>query len=238
MDITATQFRVLCSIRCEVCITPVELKTVLSVDPGAMTRMLDRLACKGWIERLPNPADKRGVLVQLTPDGAALCEQCHQVVGQKFGVNEKSVGGRSRHACNCSEGPAVKIRRGKMMSRRNNDAITIHSILSWIEDNLESPLSLEKVSERSGYSKWHLQRMFKKETGHSLGQYIRSRKLTEIAQKLKQSNEPILYLAERYGFESQQTLTRTFKNYFDVPPHKYRITNVPGESRYLHPLNN
>ena len=29
----------------------------------------------------------------------------------------------------------------------------------------ESPLSLEKVSERSGYSKWHLQRMFKKETG-------------------------------------------------------------------------
>ena len=26
-----------------------------------------------------------------------------------------------------------------------------------------------------------------------------SRKLTEIAQKLKQSNEPILYLAERYG---------------------------------------
>jgi len=41
------------------------------------------------------------------------------------------------------------------MSRRNTDAITIHSILGWIEDNLESPLSLEKVSERSGYSKWH-----------------------------------------------------------------------------------
>ena len=113
------------------------------------------------------------------------------------------------------------------MSRRNTDAITIHSILDWIEDNLESPLSLEKVSERSGYSKWHLQRMFKKETGHSLGQYIRSRKMTEIAQKL----------TERYGFESQQTLTRTFKNYFDVPPHKYRMTNMQGESRFLHPLN-
>jgi len=90
------------------------------------------------------------------------------------------------------------------MSRRNTDAITIHSILGWIEDNLE---------------------------------YIRSRKLTEIAQKLKESNEPILYLAERYGFESQQTLTRTFKNYFDVPPHKYRITNMRGESRYLLPIN-
>lgn len=83
-NITATQFRVLCSIRCEVCTTPVELKTVLSVDPGAMTRMLDRLVCKGWIERLPNPNDKRGILVQLTPEGAALCEHCHQVVGQKL----------------------------------------------------------------------------------------------------------------------------------------------------------
>ena len=30
------------------------------------------------------------------------------------------------------------------MSRRNTDTITIHSILDWIEDNLESPLSLEK----------------------------------------------------------------------------------------------
>ncbi len=96
------------------------------------------------------------------------------------------------------------------MSRRNTDAITIHSILDWIEDNLESPLSLEKVSERSGYSNGTCNGCLK-ETGHSLGQYIRSRKMTEIAQKLKESNEPILYLAERYGFESQQTLTRTFK---------------------------
>ena len=68
------------------------------------------------------------------------------------------------------------------MSRRNNDAITIHSILSWIEDNLESPLSLEKVSERSGYSKWHLQRMFKKRPAIPSASTSRSRKLTEIAQ--------------------------------------------------------
>ena len=60
LDITAAQFKVLCSIRCAACITPVELKKVLSVDLGALTRMLDRLVCKGWVERLPNPNDKRG----------------------------------------------------------------------------------------------------------------------------------------------------------------------------------
>lgn len=35
LDITAAQFKVLCSIRCAACITPVELKKVLSVDLGA-----------------------------------------------------------------------------------------------------------------------------------------------------------------------------------------------------------
>lgn len=84
MDITATQFKTLSSIRCQGCLTPVELKKVLSVDLGALTRMLDRLACKGWVERLPNPNDKRGVLVRLTPDGAAICEECHQLVGQSL----------------------------------------------------------------------------------------------------------------------------------------------------------
>ena len=36
LDITATQFKVLCSIRCEVCITPVELKKCCLVDLGAL----------------------------------------------------------------------------------------------------------------------------------------------------------------------------------------------------------
>jgi len=82
LDVTATQFKVLCAIRCGGSITPVELKKVLSVDLGALTRMLDRLVARGWIARMPNPNDKRGVLIQLAPEGAALCEQCHQLVGQ------------------------------------------------------------------------------------------------------------------------------------------------------------
>jgi MarR family multiple antibiotic resistance transcriptional regulator len=119
MDITATQFKVLCSIRCEVCITPVELKTVLSVDLGALTRMLDRLVCKGWIERLPNPTDKRGVLVQLTPD--ALCEQCHQVVGQKLHQELTKICRRMKWPLlSFAQKSSAVIRRGKMMSRRNN----------------------------------------------------------------------------------------------------------------------
>lgn len=77
LDITAAQFKVLCSIRCAACITPVELKKVLSVDLGALTRMLDRLVCKGWVERLPNPNDKdlhQELTKNLTADEVATLE--------------------------------------------------------------------------------------------------------------------------------------------------------------------
>lgn len=34
-----------------------------------MTNRIDRLAKKGTVERLPDPSDRRGVLVRLTEDG-------------------------------------------------------------------------------------------------------------------------------------------------------------------------
>lgn len=39
------------------------------VTSGTMTHRVDRLVAKGFVERLPDPADRRGVLVRLTEAG-------------------------------------------------------------------------------------------------------------------------------------------------------------------------
>jgi DNA-binding MarR family transcriptional regulator len=39
------------------------------VTSGTMTNRVDRLATRGFVERLPDPHDRRGVLVRLTPTG-------------------------------------------------------------------------------------------------------------------------------------------------------------------------
>ena len=39
------------------------------VTSGTMTNRIDRLAQRGFVERLPDPRDRRGVLVRLTPEG-------------------------------------------------------------------------------------------------------------------------------------------------------------------------
>ncbi len=40
-----------------------------------MTATLDLLERRGWIRRIPNPADRRNVLIEITPDGRATTDQ-------------------------------------------------------------------------------------------------------------------------------------------------------------------
>lgn len=57
----------------------------------------------------------------------------------------------------------------------------IRDLLRWIDDNLDKPLSLDNVAAKAGYSKWHLQRMFKEVTDQAIGAYIRARRLSRAA---------------------------------------------------------
>lgn len=63
-------------------LTPTELARQRMMTSGGMTAALDRLERKGLIERVPNPADRRGSLVRLTSAGhevvdAAMAEHAH-----------------------------------------------------------------------------------------------------------------------------------------------------------------
>lgn len=67
----------------------------------------------------------------------------------------------------------------------------IRDLLTWLEGHLDQPLSLDNVAAKAGYSKWHLQRMFKDVTGHAIGAYIRARRLSKSAVALRLTARPI-----------------------------------------------
>ncbi|MGE9781740.1 MarR family transcriptional regulator [Janibacter sp. CX7] len=50
-------------------LSPGRLVQETLVTSGTMTNRIDRLASKGWVERLPSPTDRRGVIVRLTKGG-------------------------------------------------------------------------------------------------------------------------------------------------------------------------
>ncbi|EFE93736.1 helix-turn-helix domain-containing protein [Serratia odorifera] len=100
----------------------------------------------------------------------------------------------------------------------------IHDLLDWIETHLDQPLLLDNVAAKSGYSKWHLQRMFRSTTGHALGSYIRERRLSKAAQALRSTPRPILDIALQFHFDSQPSFSRAFKKQFGKTPAVYRRT--------------
>lgn len=116
----------------------------------------------------------------------------------------------------------------------------IRDLLNWIERNLDSldnRLSLDKVARKAGYSKWHLQRMFKDITGQAIGAYIRGRRLSKSAVALRLTSRSILDIALQYRFDSQQTFTRSFKKQFRVTPAVYRRSPEWNACGMRPPLN-
>lgn len=98
----------------------------------------------------------------------------------------------------------------------------VSELLDWIEHNLDQSLTLDTIAAKSGYSKWHLQRLFKSFTGQTLGTYTRQRRLTMAATELRLTQNSVLRIADKYQFDSQQTFTRTFKKQFKITPAVYR----------------
>lgn len=74
-DISAPQLIVLASLSADDHVSPANICKTISYDPGAMTRMIDRLEQKGLVKRVPNPNDRRATQLALTPAGKALYPQ-------------------------------------------------------------------------------------------------------------------------------------------------------------------
>jgi DNA-binding MarR family transcriptional regulator len=75
-DISMREYDVLYTLsKCPEPVRPSELNRHVLLSQPALSRLVDRLAERGMVERKPDPADGRGVLLSLTPTGQALQRQ-------------------------------------------------------------------------------------------------------------------------------------------------------------------
>ena len=63
-----------------------ELARIADLSSGAMTNRIDHLEQAGLVRRLPDPGDRRGILVELTEAGRALLEEAIGVQAEKEGL--------------------------------------------------------------------------------------------------------------------------------------------------------
>lgn len=69
-----------------------DLARAAELNPGAMTRLLDRLAARGLIERVADPGDRRALHIHLTDAGAAIWRDIDQCGAR---VRERALAGMS-----------------------------------------------------------------------------------------------------------------------------------------------
>lgn len=73
--VTVAQWSVLITVYREDATTPQAIARHIDLDPGALTRLLDRMEEKGLVLRLPVDDDRRRIRIALTPRAAALAPQ-------------------------------------------------------------------------------------------------------------------------------------------------------------------
>lgn len=99
--------------------------------------------------------------------------------------------------------------------------LEIQDTINWIDGKLTDELSLKQISQFIGYSEFHTSRKFKEYTGSTLKRYIMLRRLSQAAKELRDKNVRIIDVAIKYGFNSQESFTRSFYNAFHINPGEY-----------------
>ena len=56
-------------------LTPSQISERMLVSSATMTGVIDQLEFRGWVRRLPNPDDRRSVLVEISETGKAVTDQ-------------------------------------------------------------------------------------------------------------------------------------------------------------------
>jgi predicted transcriptional regulator YdeE/AraC-like DNA-binding protein len=105
----------------------------------------------------------------------------------------------------------------------DNNMQIVCFLIDYIEKHISEEIGLDKIADITGYSKYHLHRMFTGIVGLPLHQYIKRRQLTEAAKSLIFSEKSIVQIALDSGYESQQAFTIAFKSMYKLSPQKFRM---------------
>ena len=96
-----------------------------------------------------------------------------------------------------------------------------------IKEQDDEALTLARLSERMGYSKFYVSRQFRAVSGMQLGEYLRNRRLAFALREVRDSETGLLDIAVKYGFSSHEAFTRAFKAAYGVTPSAYRAHPTP-----------
>lgn len=98
----------------------------------------------------------------------------------------------------------------------------IQKALTYIDSDLSADLSLSALATMQNISASYLSNLFKKETGHTVTEYVNSKRMDYAAYLLGATKHQIQSIAQQCGILDVQYFSKLFKKYKGLTPKEHR----------------
>ena len=112
---------------------------------------------------------------------------------------------------------------------------SIRGAIAFMEEHLREDISVQDVAREVYLSPFFLQRGFSMMTGCGVGEYLRSRRLYQAAVDLRETDDRVIDIALRWGYETPESFAKAFSRFHGGTPSQVRAGEAPV--RVFLPLN-
>lgn len=95
---------------------------------------------------------------------------------------------------------------------------SIQDALSYIEAHLTQELETGEIAKQACLSPFYFQRIFSALCGMSVGEYVRSRRLTLAGEELLSTDAKVIDIAAKFGYDSPDSFNRAFQRFHGLSP--------------------
>jgi AraC family transcriptional regulator len=103
----------------------------------------------------------------------------------------------------------------------------IRRVLRFVQDNLDEPLTPDRLADVANQSVFHFHRIFRGLVGESLTEHVRRLRLERAAGELRRTERRVIEVALSAGYEAHEPFTRAFRAHFGMSPSEYRREPEP-----------
>ena len=118
---------------------------------------------------------------------------------------------------------SLLIAQGKQqLPAETADTQRLKAVLQWISVHYAEGLRVADAAGICSFSSSHFMRWFRQMTGQSFVAFLNEYRLNAAAEALHATDETVLTIASRCGFENLSYFNRAFKAHFGMTPREYR----------------
>jgi transcriptional regulator GlxA family with amidase domain len=117
--------------------------------------------------------------------------------------------------------PGGQAQYSHMLSRQAVTSQPLRELQVWMLENLRGDLSVERLAERIGMSARNFTRVCLRETGMNPGQFVDRMRVEAAQQMIDSSTLGLKEVADRAGFGSADSMSRTFSRVLGVTAGEY-----------------